>query len=162
MLTYTIAFIRRGNEILLLNRESSTWMGSWNGVGGKLEKKETPRDCILREICEETGIILQEITFKGIVTWNVDNQYENGMYAFVAEVPDTYEYMTPIKTDEGILDWKQVDWILHPENTGVANLQYFLKEMLQGNQVQDYHFVYQDDQVRHFETKKITELEEVK
>lgn len=32
-LKYTICFIKRGDEILLLNREKSSWMGSWNGVG---------------------------------------------------------------------------------------------------------------------------------
>jgi 8-oxo-dGTP diphosphatase len=158
MLKYTIAFIKRGNEILLLNRESPSWMGSWNGVGGKLEKDETPRDCILREIREETGIVLQEITYKGNVTWDVDQQYYNGMYAFVAEIPETYDYITPIKTDEGILDWKKIDWILHPENTGVANLHYFLSDMLQGIEACDYHFVYVGKHVESFVRRKIEDL----
>ncbi|WP_042149522.1 8-oxo-dGTP diphosphatase [Paucisalibacillus sp. EB02] len=162
MLTYTIAFILRRNEILLLNRESPSWMGSWNGVGGKLEYDESPRDCIIREIREETGIQLQNIAYKGTVTWNVDGHYYNGMYAFVAEIPGYFDYNTPIKTDEGILDWKKVDWILHPENTGVANLQYFLKEMIQGDQIYDYHFVYKDKQVEHFERKELNALDEIK
>ncbi|WP_026909187.1 NUDIX hydrolase [Paucisalibacillus globulus] len=158
MLKYTIAFIKRGNEILLLNREASSWMGSWNGVGGKLEEDESPTECILREIREETGIILQDVTFKGTVTWNVDSKYHNGMYAFIAEVPDSYEYFTPIKTDEGILDWKKIDWILHPENTGVANLHYFLREMIQENHAYDYHFVYKDKRVEHFVQRKLVDL----
>jgi 8-oxo-dGTP diphosphatase len=158
MLKYTIAFIKRGNEILLLNRESSSWMGSWNGVGGKLEEGESPTECILREIREETGILLQDIAFKGTVTWNVDSQYHNGMYAFIAEVPESYDYFTPIKTEEGILDWKKSDWILHPENTGVANLHYFLSDMLQGNQAYDYHFVYKDNHVESFTQRKLADL----
>lgn len=162
MLKYTIGFIKRGNEILLLNREASTWMGSWNGVGGKLEAKETPLECILREVREETGIILENMQFKGIVTWKVDNQYDGGMYAFVGEVPVTHEYQTPIKTDEGILDWKKIDWIFHPENTGVANLQYFLEEMLQDEENYEHHFVYQGDEVKRFERKNLPALEEIK
>lgn len=158
MLKYTICFIKRGDEILLLNREKSSWMGSWNGVGGKLEKGETPSDCILREIREETGIIVEDITFKGTVTWNVDARYTNGMYAFVAEVPVSYQYTTPIKTDEGILDWKKLDWIFHPDNTGVANLSYFLDDMLEGDQVFDYHFVYKGDQVVNFITKELAKI----
>lgn len=54
MLKYTICFIKRADNILLLNREKPGWMGSWNGVGGKIETGETPIECILREIYEET------------------------------------------------------------------------------------------------------------
>ncbi|MBC5636490.1 8-oxo-dGTP diphosphatase [Ornithinibacillus sp. BX22] len=161
MLHYTIGFIRRGDEILLLNREKSSWMGSWNGVGGKLDKGESPEACILRETYEETGIVLEEIQFKGLVTWNVDNSYTGGMYAFVGEVPESYPYPTPIKTAEGILDWKKVDWIFHPENTGVANLSYFLSEMLQNENVYEHHFTYQNSDVINFERKKLSLLEGV-
>ncbi|WP_047982800.1 NUDIX hydrolase [Ornithinibacillus californiensis] len=161
MLKYTIGFIKRGDEILLLNREASTWMGSWNGVGGKLEANETPMECILREVREETGIILENMQFKGIVTWKVDDQYDGGMYAFVGEAPEIYEYSTPIKTDEGILDWKTIDWIFHPENTGVANLQYFLAEMLQDEENYEHQFIYQEGEVEKFERKKLPILEEI-
>lgn len=161
MLKYTIGFIRRGDEILLLNREKSTWMGSWNGVGGKLEKGESPRQCILREVLEETGIVLEEIEFKGLVTWEGDKSYHGGMYAFIGEVPESYEYTTPIKTDEGILDWKKIDWIFHPDNTGVANLQYFLQELLRDKEVYEHHFVYRNGNVEKFERKSLSIFEEI-
>ncbi|MEB2281356.1 NUDIX domain-containing protein [Lysinibacillus xylanilyticus] len=45
------------------------WMGAWNGVGGKIERNETPLAGALREIKEETGIALQDITYKGKITW---------------------------------------------------------------------------------------------
>ncbi|MCK5130449.1 MAG: NUDIX domain-containing protein, partial [Clostridiales bacterium] len=45
---YTICFIKRNDEILLLNRENDSWMGCWNGVGGRLEDGESPTECILR------------------------------------------------------------------------------------------------------------------
>ena len=50
MLEFTICFIKQGNNILLLNREKPTWMGNWNGVGGKIHARESPKQCILREI----------------------------------------------------------------------------------------------------------------
>jgi 8-oxo-dGTP diphosphatase len=120
MFKFTICFIRQGSKVLLLNREKASWMGAWNGVGGKLEPNETPREGILREVAEETGIMLDSIQFKGIVSWMVDGTMTGGMYTYMAELPEDYAYATPIKTEEGILDWKELQWILHPNNVGLA------------------------------------------
>ena len=131
MLKYTICFIKQGNKILLVNREKPGWMGSWNGVGGHIEENETPTQCIIREIHEETGLKVNEVKFKGIVTWLDDDKYFGGMYTYIAEIAEDIEYKTPISTPEGILDWKTIDWILHPRNTGVArNIPTFLPVML--------------------------------
>jgi 8-oxo-dGTP diphosphatase len=62
MLKYTICFIKRKDEILLLNRNKKPNMGLWNGVGGKIETGETPFEGIIRETWEETGLLLKEVT----------------------------------------------------------------------------------------------------
>lgn len=157
MLKYTICFIKRGHEILMLNRESAQWMGMWNGVGGKLEMGETPLACILREVKEETGILLTDVEYKGNVTWEVHDSNSDGMYLFIAELPERYEYPTPIKMEEGILDWKSIDWLLHPENMGVANLKYFLPLMLNDQGVYDHRFVYEGDEVIGFTSGPLEE-----
>lgn len=145
-LKYTICFIKRGDEILLLNREKPSWMGSWNGVGGKFQEGETPRDCILREVYEETSIKLNDVQFKGVVTWNVDGSRNGGMYLFMQEVQHDFDYKVPIKMREGILDWKKVEWIMHPENTGVAhNLPKYLPKMLSEDGIFQYHCIFKDD-----------------
>jgi len=120
MLEYTICFIRRGDEMLMLNRDRNVWMGRWNGVGGRLQPGESPTQCALREVAEETGILLDSVLYKGIVTWTVDGEPRGGMYAFVADVGSDFTYETPIGTREGILDWKATKWIMHPDNMGVA------------------------------------------
>ncbi|WP_174616038.1 NUDIX hydrolase [Virgibacillus ihumii] len=71
MLQYAICFIKRGNKILMLNRQSPLWMGMWNGVGGKIEENESPAACIIREIKEETAIVTDDVEFKGNVCWVV-------------------------------------------------------------------------------------------
>ncbi|MCU9614666.1 8-oxo-dGTP diphosphatase [Caldibacillus lycopersici] len=154
MLKYTIGFIKRGDEILLLNREKASWMGCWNGVGGKLEEKESPLQCILREAYEETGIELSNMEYKGTVTWIVNGKDAGGMYVFLAEVPETFEFFTPIKTAEGILDWKKLEWILHPKNDGIANLHYFLPTMLRDQATYNHCFVYQNKAVVDFYSKQ--------
>lgn len=164
MFKYTICFIKRGNEILMLNRESPSWMGMWNGVGGKLEKDETPKQCILREVKEETGISLSDVEYKGNVIWGNEESesYYGGMYAFIARLPDTYEYNTPVKMDEGILDWKNINWLLHPENMGVANFTYFLPKMLNDPHTYDHKFTYVGDEVTEFQSVMIKEQVTVK
>ena len=121
MLKFTICFIKQGNKILLLNREKPSWMGVWNAVGGKIEKDENPRESAIREVREETRIGLDDMQFKGIVTWIDEGKFVGGMYVYFFELQLDYNYEVPVKTDEGILDWKKIEWILHPENKGIVN-----------------------------------------
>ncbi|KHD34976.1 DNA mismatch repair protein MutT [Clostridium acetobutylicum] len=144
-LRYTICFIKREDEVLLLNREKPSWMGSWNGVGGKFQNSETPMECILREIHEETGMKFQEAKFKGIVTWDEGDKDIGGMYLFLIEVPANYNYSVPVKTREGILDWKKISWIMDPENTGIAaNVPKYLPKMLKEEGEFRYHCVFKN------------------
>lgn len=141
MYAYTLGFIKRKNEILLLNRIKSPWMGSWNGVGGKINENELPLDCMMREIYEETSIIVKpdQIKAKGVLTWKNFEAIGNGLYIYLIEVEDTFNYVTPIQTEEGILDWKAIDWINNFDNQGVAeNIPYFLPSVLDKDE--NFHF----------------------
>jgi 8-oxo-dGTP diphosphatase len=122
MFKYTLCFVKQNNNLLLLNRDFAPTKGLWNGVGGKIEENETPIECVIRETFEETGIELFNIQYKGIVTWDVDGSYSGGMYTFLAELPQEYVYLTPSKIDEGVLDWKSIDWILSDGNFGVGEM----------------------------------------
>lgn len=91
----------------------------------KIEKGETPEECILREVLEETSIRLQNVEYKGVVTWVKDGIFSGGMYAFVADILKIFLYNTK-KSKGRILDWKNISWILDSKNTGVAlNLPMF-------------------------------------
>lgn len=147
MVEYTICFLKQGDKILLLNRDKPQWMGAWNGVGGKIEQGETPFIGALREIKEETGIALQDITYKGKITWTDGNTSFGCMYAFIAELPESYSYVTPIKVAEGILDWKDLSWILHPQNVGIADLKYYLPKMLDESTNYEYIFTYKESKL---------------
>ncbi|MBQ8994041.1 MAG: NUDIX domain-containing protein, partial [Turicibacter sp.] len=61
MLETTLCYIFKNSEILMLYRnkkENDVHEGKWNGLGGKLEKEETPLQCVLREVYEESGLRL--------------------------------------------------------------------------------------------------------
>ncbi len=143
---YTLGFIKKNNQILMVNRQKSPWKGSWNGVGGKLEENESPLECIIREIKEETDIDVSEsqIQDKGVLTWDNFNALGNGLHIFLIEMPHIFEYKTPRNISEGILDWKQVEWICDSENYGVAhNIPYFLPTVLDNLSRYHYHCTFE-------------------
>lgn len=158
-LLYTLGFIRckDNNKILLLNRNKSPWMGLYNGVGGKLQSGETALDCMIREANEETGLHLTNFISRGIMTWKIDYSDNvtshqqpsiGGLYLFTADISiEQYEqYRTPlVYNDEGILDWKNMDWILHQNNFGVVDNIKIILQYLFDSKEQDLFTVKYND-----------------
>lgn len=145
MLKYTICFIKQGTKILMLNREFPSWMGVWNGVGGKIEEGESAKESIIREVYEETGLSIKNPQFKGITSWIVEGTCVDGMYIYIAELPCNEVFHTPIKTFEGILDWKEYDWLMHPKNVGLtSDMSKYLKHVLLDENIYEHRCYYQD------------------
>jgi len=74
----------------------------WVGVGGKFEEKETPFDCVRREIFEETGLTAGKLNYRGLVTF-VSNEFGTEyMHLF-----HTNEFSGELTRDcnEGNLEW---------------------------------------------------------
>ena len=132
MYTYTLVFINIASKIVMINRNKAPWMGMWNGLGGKIQEDETPLQSIQREIQEELGIHISkhDILDRGVLTWNAFEAHGHGIHLFYVEL-DQLNHAFPIQMDEGIIDLKQIDWILHPNNKGVApNIKYFLPQLI--------------------------------
>jgi len=147
MYIYTLGFVKRGDEILLLNRNKKPWKGAWNGIGGKIQPGETPLEGMIREMIEETGIAEAAIRIcdKGILTWSNFDALGLGLYLFLIEVDPDYVYETPIKTREGILDWKPIAWINDNENEGIAkNIPRFLPTLLDKPERYHYHCIFEN------------------
>jgi len=90
MLT-TLCYIEKDDKYLMLHRvkkENDLNKDKWVGVGGKFEKGETPEECLLREVKEETGLTLTKYKFRGIITF-ISNEWGcEYMHLFTA---DAYE-----------------------------------------------------------------------
>lgn len=160
MYKYTICFIRKGDNILLLNRNKKPTMGMWNGVGGKIEEYETPYEGVIRETFEETGIELPSVTYKGNVMFQVKDEPlgSEGMYVFLTDLPDGVYIDTPVSTDEGILEWKSIDWILDGDNRGVvSNLQRYLPRVLKEENNLEHTFTYDNRNIIDYTTTLLTE-----
>lgn len=155
---FTLAFIRRENEILMMNREKKPWQGMWNGVGGKRKNNETAFECIKREVAEETGILLQDnqILNKGLVTWNSDDAEHSGMHIYLINLDKNFIYDTPVPTPEGILDWKKIDWLISRDNLGVSyNVPYFIENLLYDSNQYQYQCFFEGNQLKNVKVEKL-------
>lgn len=68
----TICYIEKDGQTLMLYRnkkKDDVHEGKYVGVGGKFEHGETPEECIIREVKEETGLTLKSLTYKGLITF---------------------------------------------------------------------------------------------
>ena len=100
----TLCYIEKENKYLMLHRTSKKKDGNkdkWIGVGGHFEKGESPEECLLREVKEETGLELTSYQFRGIVTFISDGWPDEYMCLYTAD-----RYTGDIgNCDEGELVW---------------------------------------------------------
>ena len=104
MINTTLCYIEKNDSYLLLHRtkkEHDFNKDKWIGVGGKFEDGESPEECLLREVKEETGLTLRSWHWHGIVTFVSDEYPTEYMYLytssdFTGELSDC---------DEGELEW---------------------------------------------------------
>ena len=88
MINKTLCYIIRGDEVLMLHRnrkENDLNRDKWIGLGGKFEDRESPEDCVLREVKEETGLTLTSWQYRGIVTFVSDRWETEWMHLFTAD-----------------------------------------------------------------------------
>ena len=101
----TLCYLERGRDYLMLHRvkkEVDENKDKWIGIGGKFEEGESPEDCLLREVREETGLTLTSWRYRGIVTFVSDEWGTEYMHLFTA---DAWEGQIRQDCDEGELEW---------------------------------------------------------
>ncbi|MCX5971352.1 MAG: 8-oxo-dGTP diphosphatase [Coprothermobacterota bacterium] len=81
----TLCYLQRGGKTLMLHRIKKSrdiHAGKWNGLGGKMEPGETPEECVIREVREESGLTIVSPRLRGFLTFPSFAQEED-WYAFV-------------------------------------------------------------------------------
>ncbi|MDT3695340.1 MAG: 8-oxo-dGTP diphosphatase [Ignavibacterium sp.] len=96
---------KKTNSTLMIYRnkkKNDYHEGKWNGLGGKFEKGESPEECAIREIEEESGLKVKSIKMKGFITFPLfDNKDDWYVFVFTSDEFDGELIDSP----EGKLEW---------------------------------------------------------
>ena len=108
----TMCYIKKDNKTLMLHRvkkENDVHEGKWVGLGGKIEQGETPEECIIREVKEESGLVIHNPILKGFITFPGFKNDED-WYTFVYTAEEFEGEL--IDSNEGVLKWVEDSEIL--------------------------------------------------
>ncbi len=101
----TLCYVQKNSKTLMLHRikkENDMHAGKWNGLGGKMEEGETPEECAIREIKEESGLDVHHLLLKGFILFpQFDGKKD--WYVFIFVIDDFSG--TLIDSPEGELAW---------------------------------------------------------
>lgn len=100
----TLCYIENDGKYLMMHRvkkENDVNKDKWVGVGGHFEADESPEECLLREVKEETGLTLASWSLRGIITFICDRQQTEYMFLYTA---DAYSGELT-QCEEGDLEW---------------------------------------------------------
>lgn len=130
MISSTLCYILQDGKYLMLHRVKKAKdpnAGKWIGVGGKLEQGETADECVIREVLEETGLLLTGYERIGLVKFISDIYEAEDMYLYKG-----LSFTGRLKEDcpEGELRWVPVEDV-----SGLPIWEgdrYFLEAMLEG------------------------------
>lgn len=103
----TLCYLEKNDSYLLLHRikkQNDINKDKWIGVGGHFEDFESPDECLVREVFEETGLKLNSYQFRGIVTF-VSHDSGEKMYEYMCLYTSSDFSGTMIDCDEGKLKW---------------------------------------------------------
>lgn len=100
----TLIYIEKNESFLMLHRvkkEKDINKDKWIGIGGHFEFQESPEDCLVREVMEETGLTLNSFEFRGVITFVSDDDPAEYMFLYTSS-----DFSGELKEcDEGNLEW---------------------------------------------------------
>jgi 8-oxo-dGTP diphosphatase len=101
----TLCYVRQNGQTLMLHRikkANDIHQGKWNGLGGKLEPGESPEQCVVREVCEESGLEILRPRYHGLLLFADFKQDDWYVWVFSA---DKFGGQLAASSNEGNLKW---------------------------------------------------------
>lgn len=99
-----VCYLEKDDKILMLHRtkkENDVNHGKWIGVGGHVEAGESPEECVIREVREETGYTLENYRYRAILTFCYNEEPAMYLFLFTADQFSGEQ----IECNEGDLQW---------------------------------------------------------
>lgn len=101
----TLCYVKQNGKTLMLHRvkkNNDHHKGKWNGLGGKIEPHESPEECAIREIYEESGLKCKNPKLVGFITFPLFDGVED-WYVFLYVIKEFVGEL--IDSPEGNLEW---------------------------------------------------------
>lgn len=108
----TLCYIEKDHQYLMMHRvkkENDCNKDKWIGIGGHFEEGESPEECMLREVKEETGLSLTNYKKRGIITFVSDEWPTEYMFLYTADAPENADVLMLPECIEGTLEWVDKD-----------------------------------------------------
>lgn len=151
----TLCLLRRNNEILLAIKKRGFGAGKYNGVGGKIEKNETPENAMIRETQEE--IFVTPIKYEKVGLMEFDEYYKGNKENVVFHLYLVTEWIgEPTESDEMLPKWFDINEI--PYENMFADDKYWLPLVLNGKKIKAY---FEFDEEWNLLSKEIIETEDL-
>ncbi|MCR4586688.1 MAG: 8-oxo-dGTP diphosphatase [Lachnospiraceae bacterium] len=87
MIVSTLCYLERDGQYLMLLRnkkKNDVNEGKWIAPGGKAEPGESPEECVIREVFEETGLSVEKLRMRGILTFSSEGWEDEYIFVFTA------------------------------------------------------------------------------
>lgn len=126
------------NDKLLLKRATRGISKSkWNGLGGKMDQGETPEECAIRETREESGLVVKNLFYHGLVNFHNFGKEE---VDFAVHLYSAKEFSGKlVETEEGELKWFPISAL--PMSEMWKDDEYWMPLLLQGKKFDaDFYF----------------------
>ncbi len=140
----TLCYVEKDGQYLMIHRnrrESDGNYGKWLGIGGHFERGESPDECVLREVREETGLTLTQYAFRGVVTF-VAGDWVEYMHLYTASA---FEGELSAGCDEGDVQW--VDKTRLPGLPMWPGDRVFLRLLEEGRPFFSLKLIYEGDEL---------------
>lgn len=126
----TLVFLQRNGQVLLGMKKRGFGAGKWNGFGGKLEPGESVKVAAARELQEEAGITVPELSRRAVLLFEMTDPADNALLEVHVYTADRIAQGAPVETEEMRPAWYDVDAV--PLDSMWADDQFWLPQVLRG------------------------------
>jgi 8-oxo-dGTP diphosphatase len=144
MILATLCYIKRDGCTLMVYRNkkiNDIHQGKWNGLGGKFEPGETPEECVVREVLEESGLSIQDPKLCGLLMF--PKFKGNDWYVFVFTASQFSGEL--IDSPEGQLEWIPDEKIL---DLNLWESDHLFMPWIQDGKFFSAKFMYEEDKLK--------------